>query len=159
MTESARSGTIFNAKTEALVTDGAAHVNPSHQGGEESVSSTVNSKLRTTKDWKRFRMAAGEGEQLVYAGECRIGGVIFDGDYAAANADNIVTLYDEAATGVQTASNKIKVTFAGDTTAPHDSDMTVEGIRCANGLTAELSGTSADNSEKITILYREAELT
>ena len=125
--------------------------------GEENEDSPHGSRVRTTEDWKRFRMEAGEGEQLVYSGECRVGGVLFDADYAAGNADNIVTLKDESAPA-QGTDNIIKVVYAGDTSAPNVDDLTMKGVRCVNGLTAQLSGTTAGDSEKITILYQEAKL-
>lgn len=131
-------GTTRDPVTGQAIDDGAGRVNPLHQAGEEQPASATLSIQRTTDDWKRFRLATGTGEQLVFAGPCRFGGLIVDNGVTS----GAVTVRDANATG---GSNTAFV-LAGSNT-----DV-MRGARMVNGITAQAATTGAG----VTILYREA---
>lgn len=122
------------------IDDGARHVLQARKlAGEESVTSEHDSLVRRTEDWKWKRLAAGTTEQLIYAGACRLGPVLYDAGTTPGN----LTLRDADATG---GSNTLHI--AGGSTRD------AIGLRCQNGLTAEAATTGAG----VLVGYREAEL-
>lgn len=119
-------------------TAGAVHVVQARKlSGEEDETNEHDSRVRYTEDWKWTRLAAGTTEQLIYAGACRTGPILYDAGTTPGN----VTLRDAAATG---GSNTLSI-VGGST-------RDTLGLRCANGLTAQAATTGAG----VLIGYREA---
>lgn len=125
-----QSGTDINSLTKA------GDVNQvTLMAGEEDYANKFLSKVRTTKDWDYFRAAAGTGEQVVLAGDVRLGAIIYD---AGASIGN-VTVRDSATAAGSTAV----LVVSGSTNI-------CEGMRFDSGLTVQAATTGAG----LTILYR-----